>query len=80
MTPDHARTRQLEEIDARLRAGRPVPRARFRGDLRRWLLAGGEGEPAPRRLRLLITAYAGTGTALLAIAAVGVAGLGPFGA
>jgi len=34
----------------------------------------------PRRLRLLIAAYAGSGVLLLAIAAIGVAGAGPFAA
>jgi hypothetical protein len=80
MSSDLGHTPPLEEIDARLRTARPVPRPAFRGDLRRRLLAQGESEPAPRRLRLLITAYAGTGSALLAIAAIGVAGVGPFGA
>jgi hypothetical protein len=80
MTPDHERTSQLEEIDAVLRAARPVPGAAFRGDLRRRLLAQGEEATASRRLHLLITAYASTGAALLVVAAIGVAGVGPFGA
>ena len=37
-------------------------------------------EATSRRLRFLITAYASSGAALLAIAAVGIAGVGPFGA
>ena len=31
MTPDHERTSQLVEIDAVLRAARPVPGAAFQG-------------------------------------------------
>jgi len=69
-----------EELGTRLRTGRPVPRAPFRGELRRRLVALAETERTPRRLRLLITAYASAGTALMAAAAVGVAGVGPFGA
>ena len=61
MTPDYEPTPPFEEIDARLREARPVPRAAFRGDLRRRLLAQGESEAASseaasRRVRLLITA------------------------
>ena len=80
MTRDDERTSQLGELDSRLRAARPVPGAGFRGELRRRLLAQGEGESAPRRLRVLITAYASSGSALLAVAAIGLAGVGPFGA
>jgi hypothetical protein len=70
-----------EPIVARLEAERPVPRAAFRGDLRRSLLAGAERRPAaPQRLRLMISVYAGAGAALLAIAAVGLLGAGPLGA
>jgi hypothetical protein len=64
-------------IEDWLRAQRPVPSAGFRGTLRRRLLAGA-GRPAPGRLRLLITAYAGSGTLLLAIAALGLTGTGPL--
>lgn len=75
------------EVDAlialaeRLRAERPVPRAAFRGDVRRRL------DPArgvrtrrrrPARLRLLVSMYLGSGTALLLLAATGLAGGGPF--
>lgn len=80
MTDDLGHTPPLEELDARLRTARPVPRASFRGDLRRRLLEQRENEATSRRLRFLITAYASSGAALLAIAAVGIAGVGPFGA
>jgi hypothetical protein len=68
----------LDRIADRLRAERPVPAPGFRGELRRRLLVGGRRPIAPRRLRLLITAYAGSGAVLMAIAAIGLAGVGPL--
>ena len=74
------------EIEHRLEASRPVPRAEFRGELRRHLLtqAGASSRPArvpsQLRARLLITAYAGSGASLIAIAAIGIAGVGPLAA
>ena len=75
------------EVERRLEASRPVPRAAFRGELRRHLLTQGRvpstqaGVPSrPRGLKLLITAYAGSGVVLIAIATIGVAGGGPFAA
>ena len=68
----------LDRIADRLRAERPVPAPGFRGELRRRLLVGGRPPIAPRRLRLLITAYAGSGAVLMAIAAIGLAGVGPL--
>lgn len=74
------------EIEHRLEASRPVPRAEFRGELRRHLLthAGTASRPArvpsQLRARLLITAYAGSGALLIAIAAIGIAGVGPLAA
>lgn len=77
--PEH--NPELDEITTRLEAERPIPRPAFRGDLRRHLVElTGSRRPTPTRLRLAITAYAGSGTALLAVAAVGLAGVGPFGA
>ena len=70
---------EIDPIDERLERERLVPTAAFRGELRRHLTAEtGAGPRAPRRQRLLITAYAGSGGLLLAIAAVGLAGVGPF--
>jgi hypothetical protein len=66
-----------DPVAARLRAERPVPRPQFRGDLRRALIAQ-RGPRRPRRLHALIAAYAGSGLCLLAVAAVGVAGVGPL--
>ena len=72
---------ELEEIATRLSAERPVPRAGFRGELRRHLINGDAGgSPRPQRLRLLIGAYAGSGALLFAIVAAGVAGFGPLAA
>ena len=68
-----------DPIAERLRAERPVPAPGFRGELRRRLLVADRRRPvAPRRLRLLMTAYAGSGALLLAIAAFGLAGAGPL--
>ena len=70
----------LARLSHRLERERPVPRPAFRGSLGRTLAR--QLEPhraAPPRLRLLIGAYAGSGLALLAAAAIGVAGVGPLG-
>jgi hypothetical protein len=73
--------RDLDAIAARLESERPVPRAAFRGDLRRRLVARPAGRRLSRRGALaLVTAYASSGLALLAIAAIGVAGAGPLAA
>ena len=70
----------LESIATRLATERPVPRAGFRGELRRHLTNGDSGAPRPQRLRLLLGAYAGSGALLLAIVALGIAGAGPLAA
>jgi hypothetical protein len=62
----------------RLERERPLPSAGFRGELRRHLLL--PGGTSPRRIRTLIAAYAGSGLAMLALAAVGLAGAGPLAA
>jgi hypothetical protein len=80
MTHEHEHDPELDGVASRLRAERAVPRPGFRGDLRRRLLADGTPHAAPPGLRRLIAAYASAGTALVAIAAIGVAGVGPFGA
>lgn len=68
-------------IAARLHREKPLPRAAYRGSLRRHLLSTGDSEAArPRGLRFLITAYATSGVALLAVALVGVLGAGPLAA
>ena len=72
---------ELAALARRLEQERPVPAAGFRGELRRQLIEAADRQPSrPQRLRLLIAAYAGSGTALLAIVALGVAGTGPLAA
>ena len=66
-----------ELIAQRLADERPLPAPRFRADLRRSLSSSAPPQ-RPKRLRLLVAAYAGSGTALLAVVAVGLAGAGPF--
>jgi hypothetical protein len=56
----------------RLTDERPVPRASWRGELRRGLLAGAFPPARPRRLRLLIAAYGLSGAVLLGLAALGI--------
>jgi hypothetical protein len=73
---------RLAEVADRLERDRPLPRATFRGDLKRLLLGGGR---APARVsagrwRVLVATYSGLGALLLAVAAGGLAGAGPFGA
>lgn len=68
----------LDEVARRLEAERPVPRPGFRGDLRRRLVADSERPLALGRARRLVFAYSGSGFCLLAVAAVGLAGVGPL--
>lgn len=65
-----------------LEDSRPLPRPEFRGELRR-RLAGGRPRPAKARQarwQPAAASYAVLGTTLLALAAVGLTGVGPFGA
>lgn len=67
---------ELERLAARLVADRPIPAPAFRGELRRRIAAA-----PPRRaaaLRARAVAYLVTGTALLAVAALGVNDAGPL--
>lgn len=74
------RDSERELID-RLGRERPIPRPSYRGSLRRRLVAmEGSGAGQPRQLRALIAIYATSGTALLAVAAIGLLGAGPFAA
>jgi hypothetical protein len=79
MTPTE--DQDLTQMTERLQAERPVPGAAFRGDLRRSLVTA---KPSRRalapRVGVLIGAYAASGAALLAIAAIGLAGVGPLAA
>ena len=76
------RARRLVGVGERLEPDRPIPGRGFRGDLRRALLAAaGPGQPRRAgRWRLLVAAYSGLGALLLAVAAIGLAGVGPFAA
>jgi hypothetical protein len=60
----------LDEVSERLKREEARPAASFRTRLRAHLsrLSGTPEGPPPRRLRLLIGAYAGCGIALLALA------------
>jgi hypothetical protein len=67
----------LEEISQTLARQRPTPHPVFRGGLRRQLLEREAGRRGGA-IRLAIAAYASAGGALMAVAALGVAGAGPF--
>lgn len=78
---DPATADSLTATAMRLQAQRPNPAPTFRGDLRRRLL----GKPSGRRhvatrrgARALALSYAASGLILLAVAAIGLAGAGPF--
>jgi hypothetical protein len=78
---DPGERNELARVIEQLESERPIPRPAFRGELGRRLLRRLEPHRArPRRLRTLITAYAGSGLCLLAVAALGVAGAGPLAA
>lgn len=75
------REHEHETLEQHLLEQRPLPSAGFRSRLRTHLLASlNRRGVAPKRLRLLVAAYAGSGLALLMIAALGVAGAGPLAA
>lgn len=61
-----------------LRRSRPVPAAAFRGDLRRRLMGRHQAAGVPRRLWVWVAGSGSLGSTLLAVAAAGVAGIGPF--
>jgi hypothetical protein len=74
---------RLTAMGERLERDRPLPRPAFRGDLRRSLMAARPGSrvaAGASRWRVLVATYSGLGAVLLAVAAVGLAGVGPFGA
>jgi hypothetical protein len=74
-------TEELDPISRRLESERPVPSAGFRGELRRRLVTAADARrSAPPGLRLLIAAWAGSGAVLLAIAVIGLTGIGPLAA
>jgi hypothetical protein len=67
------------ELDKALRGGRPGPSRDFGERLRERLLATELRERRPARLWILVSAYVCSGLVLLALAAGGAAGGGPFG-
>jgi hypothetical protein len=75
----------LVRLSQRLEADRPIPSPGFRGNLRRRLV-GTSSEPrrqpsaAASRFRLWAAGYTAAGALCLAIAAIGLAGIGPFAA
>jgi hypothetical protein len=68
---------ELLETARLLEDQRPVPRPAFRGQLARRLRKRTRTS-SPYPVRRLIAAYAGSGFALLLVAAIGLAGLGPL--
>lgn len=79
---DPADSPELRELATRLERERPVPSAAFRGNLRRALLAERQRRVPVLRshYRLVATSYACVGVFALVVAALGVAGSGPFAA
>ena len=75
---------ELEQVIERLQQEAPYPGAGFRSKLRQMIAVKTRGqrrvEMRPTRLRALIGAYSGSGFALLLVAAIGLAGVGPFAA
>ena len=80
--PDLNEARQIMEISERLRDERPLPSPLFRGLLRRRLRRVRAARPqvARARARLLVLVYGASGGILMLVAALGVAGIGPFAA
>lgn len=80
---DEAEREALVAVAMRLQGGRPAPAPAFRGDLRRKLVGGSKKRrlvavAGPRDARTLAAGYSAAGLLLLAVAAVGLAGAGPF--
>jgi hypothetical protein len=76
--PDQRRV--LYRVAERLERERPLPNPAFKGELRRKLAELGLAPRRwqPERLRLQVAAYLAAGLALLALAAIGLSGIGPF--
>ena len=72
---------RIADLARRLERERPVPQAGFRARLRSSLLEADTEHASTRaRARMQVAAYAGSGAALLVVAALGVSGLGPLSA
>jgi hypothetical protein len=64
-------TGEEQELATRLGRERPVPRAGFRGALRRRLAEHDPGYgPRPHRLRLMVAGYTGVGACLIGAGAL----------
>jgi len=68
----------IDDLEHRLVQERPVPSAAFRGELGRRVADAHRGHTATARVRIQIAACAGSGTFLMAAAALGVLGAGPL--
>lgn len=66
-------------VERVLEEGRRQPSAATRSRIRGRIAAAGPLRSRPAQLRGLIAAYATAGSALLALAALGLAGVGPLG-
>jgi hypothetical protein len=80
-TPSTKEREALALLGDRLERERPVPNAGFRGELRRLLLAPPHrSRSLAGHYRLWAASYVGAGAICLAVAAIGLAGGGPFAA
>jgi hypothetical protein len=77
---EHEPTAEDQRTAAILERERPVPRAAFRGELRRRLLGTRRGAPLGTRWWVLSGSYLGAGLLCFASALLGVVGVGPFAA
>jgi hypothetical protein len=77
--PQGKEREELLALAVQLTEQRPVPRPGLRSTIRSRLLGGAGAVPRPR-VAALIFGYATSGALLLSIAAVGLAGVGPFAA
>jgi hypothetical protein len=77
---DRSEAESIDQVAARLERERPRPRPAFRSELRARLDRRASERPVwrPRRLRVLVGAYLGSGLLLMGIAAIGLAGVGPL--
>jgi hypothetical protein len=79
---DRGEAEGLDELADRLERERPVPRAGFRAELKADLIEAERARPVPwrpRHLGRLVAGYCGAGSALLAVAGLGLTGSGPLG-
>lgn len=76
---DHWEAEAIDRLGERLQAERQLPRPAFRSELRARLGELQHSRPwRPRRLKLAVAGYVCSGLLLLAVAAIGLAGAGPF--